>query len=152
MCHQTFILRTLQLAQAAKSEGNHPFGALLVVDGSIVLESKNSVVTSGDVTQHAELSLIKAASTRFSEKTLSRAKLYTSTEPCAMCAAAIYWVGIREVIFGLSAKALGELTTGSLLIPADNIFDCGRYRTKLVGPILTKEAKKVHLGFWSKTK
>ena len=97
-----YISLALDIARRARSAGNHPFGALLVgADGEVLLEAENTVMTEHDCTGHAETNLMRLASTRFSLDILSGCTLYTSTEPCAMCAGAIYWGGINRVVYGL---------------------------------------------------
>src|SRR5712691_9120428 len=85
------LRRAIELAREAREHGNHPFGALLVDDrGNVVLEAENTVRTDKDVTAHAETNLMRMASARFEPGFLEWCTLYTSTEPCAMCAGAIY--------------------------------------------------------------
>ncbi len=87
-----FIRLAIAVAQRARAHGNHPFGALLVDEnGQILLEAENTVVTANDATGHAETNLIRLASKRYSPDFLAQCTLYTSTEPCAMCAGAIFW-------------------------------------------------------------
>ena len=98
------LLRAIELARGSREKGNHPFGSLLVdASGQVLLESENTVVTGHDVTGHAELNLVRAASMQFEVETLSRSTLYTSTEPCAMCSSAIYWSGIGRVVYALGS-------------------------------------------------
>ena len=111
--HQHFIQQTYQLARRAVQNGNHPFGALLQIDGEVVLTQMNQVITSGDVTGHAELELVRKASVAFKHEELTRAVLYTSTEPCAMCSGAIFWSGIGTVVYGCSAKKLANQRNAS---------------------------------------
>ena len=108
--HEVYIRRTIALAAAAREKGNHPFGALLVRNGEIVLEAENTVSTETDVTAHAELNLVRKGWAELDQDTLSECTLYTSTEPCAMCCGAIYWAGIPRVVFGCAAETLYRLT------------------------------------------
>ena len=95
---ETLLLRAIQLARAARDGGNHPFGALLAgADGVVALEAENTVVTGSDATGHAETNLVRLASRAHTRDELAAMSLYTSTEPCAMCAGAIYWSGIARV-------------------------------------------------------
>ncbi|KAA3663966.1 MAG: nucleoside deaminase [Chloroflexi bacterium] len=146
--HQIFIEQTIELANQAKVNGNHPFGALLVWDGEVVLTAVNTVNTQNDITHHAELNLISAASRQFSSDELAEMTLYTSTEPCAMCAGAIYWSGIRKVVYGCSANTLGRIAGDSLMIPCREVLVHGAEPTDVIGPLLESEAEKVHHGFW----
>lgn len=147
---ELYINQTYLLAKLAIQAGNHPFGALLVVDDEVLLTQQNTVISSGDATQHAELELIRKAMQKLSKDQLSQAILYTSTEPCAMCSAAIFWSGIAAVVYGCSAKKLGEITGGNLVIPCNDIFSKGNRDVNVTGPVLEPEGVAIHLDFWSK--
>src|SRR5579859_3432783 len=94
-----FVRRSVQIAADAVSHGNHPFGALLVRDGKVLLEAENTIFTRHDITNHAEMNLVRLSVNRYDAAFLADCTLYTSTEPCAMCAGAIYWSGIGAVVF-----------------------------------------------------
>ena len=149
-----FLRRALELASEARASGNHPFGALLVgPDGTVLAEARNSVVTERDATGHAETNLVRLAGRVDAD--LRACTLYTSTEPCAMCAGAIYWSGIGRVVYGLSEVELLELTgTGNpdnptLALPSREVFARGQRPVVVDGPSLEAEARAVHDGFWT---
>ncbi len=106
--HAPFLRAAIAAAAQAVKNGNHPFGAVLVVDGTIRVTAENAVGTTHDNTQHAELRLVQAAASLCSRPEMARAVLYTSTEPCAMCAAAIYWAGVRTVVYSCRATTLED--------------------------------------------
>src|SRR5207244_11305634 len=109
------LLAAIELARRSREKGNHPFGALLVdAEGNVVLEAENTVVTERDCTGHAETNLLRMASERFDSEFLTRCTLYTSTEPCAMCAGAIYWGNVRRVVVALSQVEIGRLSGANL--------------------------------------
>ena len=147
MEHEALIRVCLRLATGAQEKGNHPFGALLAENGEILLTAENTVNTDRDCTRHAELNLVSRAVR--DRESLSHSTLYTSTEPCAMCAGAIYWAGIPTVVYGCSAASLGRITGGSLVIPCREIFSRGKHRVEVIGPVLEAEAMCVHEGFWT---
>jgi tRNA(Arg) A34 adenosine deaminase TadA len=100
----------IEQARLARAAGNHPFGAVLAdAESTVVLSAQNTVVTESDVTGHAESNLVRLAS-RSLGRDLRGHALYTSTEPCAMCAGAIYWAGISKVVFALAESELRALT------------------------------------------
>jgi len=152
-----FLRQAIDLARKARDDGRHPFGALIVNERGEVLVTalNNAVRPKGDPTQHAETVACAAAARLLSEPELARCTLYTSTEPCAMCAGAIYWTGIGRVVFGLAETGL-LLYTGShqenptLDLPCREVFAHGQRRTVVVGPLLEEEAGKVHEGFWTR--
>ena len=147
--HVTFVRQCIDLAAQAVRLGDEPFGALLVVDGQVLLTARNLVATESDQTRHAELVLISEACRRFSAEQLARATLYASTEPCAMCCGAIYWTHIPRVVYGCSATALSMLTHGSLVIPSRQLFGRGRRPVEVIGPVLEAEALALHRAYWS---
>jgi tRNA(Arg) A34 adenosine deaminase TadA len=144
----------IALAGQAREHGNHPFGALLVnADNQVVFQAENSVVTERDVTGHAETNLVRLVSHHLSPEELTRCTLYTSTEPCAMCAGAIHWSGIRRVVYALSEEALYEIIGPSpehLLLPCRQVFAQSQRPMTVLGPALElqAEARGVHEGFW----
>ena len=149
------LARAIELAASAREHGNHPFGSLLVDgEGSVVLEAENTLVTGADCTAHAELNLVREASARFRPGELAAFTLYTSTEPCAMCAGAIFWSGIGRVVFALSSATLGEivgdgLADWTLAVSCREIFERGGHPVDVRGPLIEDEARAVHDGFWS---
>lgn len=148
MTHNLFMQEAIRLAYEARENGNHPFGALLVRDGEVVLTAVNTVNSERDVTRHAELNLVSEACRLFTTEQLAQTILYTSTEPCAMCAGAIVWAGIPTVVYGCSAERLGEMAGGSFVVPCRQLFALGGVDTAVLGPVLPDEAAQVHAGFW----
>jgi tRNA(Arg) A34 adenosine deaminase TadA len=148
------LRRAIGVASRSRANGNHPFGALLAdSDGRVLLEAENSVVTTRDLTGHAEINLVREACTQLTAQVLASATLYTSTEPCAMCAGAMYWAGIPRVVFGLREEQLYAITGAdpknpTLLLPCREVFARGQRPTEVVGPLLEAEARAVHEGFW----
>jgi tRNA(Arg) A34 adenosine deaminase TadA len=140
------------LAMQSRTHGNHPFGALLVDAGNhVLLSAENTVVTTGDVTRHAEINLIRAASARFSADVLATCTLYTSTEPCAMCAGAIHWGNVGRVVYGVRAETLYAMAGPSphdLYLPCREVFARSERPIEVVGPLLEDEGRQVHEGFW----
>lgn len=148
-----FIRGSFAVAGNARAHGSHPFGALLVDDnGSLLLEAENTVVTSRDCTAHAETNLVRKTCLRYGAEFLAGCTFYASTEPCPMCAGAIYWANIRRVVYGLSESALynlvGEESEGKLLLPCREVFARGGKTIEVLGPLLEEEARQAHLGFW----
>ena len=146
---ELFIRIAVHFARRAREKGSHPFGAILVHNGEIVLTAENAVAADGDLTAHAEMKLVSLACRMFSPEILAQSTIYASTEPCAMCSGAIYWVGIGRVVFGCSAVRLGEMSGGSLVISTREILGRGKRETQVDGPILEERAAQVHQDFWS---
>ncbi len=149
-----FLRIAIEQARRAREHGNHPFGAVLVTaDSEAIMAAENSVVTQNDVTAHAELNLVRAASNKFEPAFLKSCSLYASTEPCPMCAGAIVWANIRRVVFGFGMESLYELIgeypdVPSLKMGAREVFQRTPWLMDVTGPALEDEARVVHDGFW----
>lgn len=92
-----------------------PFGALLVKDGQIVSTAVNTVLSSHDPTAHAELEVIRAATSAQQNPRLDGHVMYASGHPCPMCLAAMYLVGIRQVYYAYAnedGESVGLSTSG----------------------------------------
>lgn len=151
--HAALLRRTLTLAQAARDHGNHPFGALLADPaGRILLEAENTVLTERDATGHAETNLMRAATRALAPEVLAAATLYASTEPCPMCAGAIYWGGVRRLVFCVGQTALYRLMppgAWALELTAREVLARATGQVEVIGPLLEAEGLDVHTGFWS---
>ena len=150
-----FLREAIDLARKARNDGRHPFGSLIVNErGETVVAARNNAVRpGGDPTQHAETLACAEAAKRLTEAALAKCTLYTSTEPCAMCAGAIYWTGIGRVVFALAETGLLRYTGShaqnpTLDLPCREVFARGQKPIVVAGPFLEEEAGKVHEGFW----
>jgi len=153
--HAFFLRQAFAVARQARANGNHPFGAVLVgPDGQVRLTGENGYWPDRDMTAHAERLLATLASRTLDPGALARCSLYSSAEPCAMCAGAIYWAGIGRVVYGLSERRLRSLTgdhpeNPTLDLPCRAVFAAGQRTIEVIGPLLEEEAAELHLGAWS---
>jgi tRNA(Arg) A34 adenosine deaminase TadA len=151
-----FLRRSFEVARRALTHGNHPFGAILVDQSSnVLLEAENGYMPAHDGTAHAERLLATQACTTLSPQVRQGATLYSSAEPCAMCAGAIYWAGIGRLVYGLSEHRLREVTGNhpenpTLDLPCREVFRSGQRPTEVEGPLLEDEAEALHQGVWNK--
>ncbi len=151
---RTHLLAAVELAARAREHGNHPFGSLLAnASGQVVLTAENTVVTDLDITGHAELNLVRKASQRWTPDQLRHTTLYSSTEPCAMCASGIFVAGIGRVVYALDATQLHGIVAQDpneivLDLPCRTVFAAGGDTVEVSGPHLHDEAAAVHVGFW----
>ena len=153
--HMRFLRRSFDVARAARAAGHHPFGAILVgPDGAVLMEQRNGVAAGRDMTAHAERVLMTRASQAHPPAVLARCTLYTSAEPCAMCAGAAYWSGIGRIVYGLGEGDLRRLTgdhpdNPTLDLPCRTVLAAGQRDIEVIGPLLVDEATALHEGFWS---
>lgn len=145
---ERFVRQAIVLSREAREAGNHPFGALLVVDGAVALTARNTVHTDRDPTAHAETNLVAEAVRRLSPDQIARSALYTSCEPCAMCVGKMYWAGIRALVYALPTGELATLAGGSFLVPCRDLLARAKDRVTVIGPLLIDEARAVHIGYW----
>lgn len=138
--HEPFLREAIRLSEQALTRGDEPYGALLVVDGQVVLRACNTTLTRHDITAHAELNLVREAWKTLPPETLQKATLYASAEPCPMCAGAIYWAGIPTVIFGCGVELNAEITAQDIAVPSRDVLLRGGRRIEVVGPLLEDEA------------
>ncbi len=149
-----FLRRSFEVARRSMSHGNHPFGAILVdKDGSVLIESENGYMPAQDGTAHAERLLATEACRTLGKDVLAASTLYSSAEPCAMCAGAMYWAGIGRLVYGLSEHRLRGITGNhpenpTLDLPCRDVFKSGQRPTQVVGPLLEDEAAAIHDGVW----
>ena len=155
---ETYLRRSFDSARRAMANGNHPFGAVLVdAGGKLLLEAENAFMPSHDGTAHAERLLCTEAATTLPADVLAGSTLYSSAEPCAMCAGAIYWVGIGRLVFGLGEARLKAITGAhpenpTLDLPCRDVFAAGQKQIEVIGPMLEDEAAELHEGFWAAKK
>src|ERR1700690_4238893 len=151
-----FLRRSFDVARRALTHGNHPFGAILVDQThTVLLEIENGYMPSHDGTAHAERLLATQACTTLSPDVLASATLYSSAEPCAMCAGAIYWAGIGRLVYGLSEHRLRAVTGNhpenpTLDLPCRQVLASGQRATEVLGPLIEDEAEALHAGAWKK--
>jgi tRNA(Arg) A34 adenosine deaminase TadA len=152
----SFLRRAFDVARRAREGGDHPFGALIVgPDGEALREQGNGYsAEGGDRTAHAERLLASWAAKTLDLDLLRRCTLYSSAEPCAMCAGAIYWAGIGRVVYGQSEKGLKAATGAhdenpTLDLPCRIVFAAGQRPTEVVGPLLEEEAAQLQADYWA---
>jgi len=149
----TLLRAAIALSARSREEGNHPFATIIAVaDGTILAQAGNAHRV--DCTCHAEMNAVRIASANVGGVALRRATLYSSAEPCAMCAGGIYWSGIGRVVYALSEQRLLAITGNhpenpTLSLPCREVFERGQRPIEVIGPMLEDEAAAVHAGFWS---
>ncbi len=149
-----FLQQAIEVSRRSRANGNHPFGAILVSStGEMLLEAENTVNTSKDATGHAEINLMRMASQQFPIETLAASTMYSSCEPCAMCAGAMYWTGVGRLVYALSETTLYKITGANTDNPTMHL-ECrevlarGQRKIEVHGPALEIEASAVHAQFW----
>jgi tRNA(adenine34) deaminase len=128
-----FMKLALQEAEVAYGKGEVPIGAVVVINNQIIARAHNLTETLNDVTAHAEMQAITAAANYLGGKYLIGCTLYVTIEPCQMCAGALFWSQISNIIYGARDEQRGCITLKTKLHP----------KTKMKGGVLEKEASKI---------
>lgn len=150
----TYLRQAIAWSRTARARGNRPFGAVVIgADGGLLAEAYCNTTETGDCTGHAETNAVRQLSPRVDRQALAQATLYSSAEPCVMCAGAIFWSGIGRVVFGIDAVRL-RVFRGDRAEQRDaelscrDVFAASPHPIKCIGPAMIEEASAPHVGFW----
>lgn len=152
--HEALLRRAIAESRKAREAGQHPFAALLVgPEGEVLMVQHNAYLPDHDMTGHAERVLMTRASTTIAPAVLRECTMYTSAEPCAMCTGALYWTGLKRLVYGLSEAKMKQITGNhpenpTLDLPCRTVLAAGQRRIEVIGPLLEDEAAAVHDGAW----
>lgn len=141
---ERFMREALGEALRAAEEGEVPVGAVIVHKGTVIARAHNLTERLKDVTAHAEMQAITSAAEYLGGKYLSECTLYVTVEPCPMCAGALGWAQIPEIVYGASDAKRGYSTLlspghGTPLHP----------KTVVRGGVLADECREVMRTFFS---
>ena len=137
----------IALSEAARKHGNMPFGAVLVApDGTVLARSENTIITDRDMTAHAEINALRAASKHCTPQEVAAATMYASGEPCPMCSGAMMRMGLRRLVFGIRASvampylspAAGAMASS---VSCRDVLRLAPAAFEVHGPVLEVEAK-----------
>ncbi|WP_297192060.1 nucleoside deaminase [uncultured Porphyromonas sp.] len=135
-----FMRQALEEARLAFEEGEIPIGAVVVCRGQIIARAHNEVERLKDPTAHAELLAITAATEYMGGKFLSDCQLYVTVEPCVMCAGALFWARLGEIIYGAGEEKFGYRHYAPDIFPR---------RAKVRGGVLAEEAAELMRSFFA---
>lgn len=150
-----YLRQAIAWSHVARDRGNRPFGAVVIAhDGRVLAEAYCNTGETGDCTGHAETNAVRQLGNRYPRELLAQATLYSSAEPCVMCAGAIFWSAIGRVVFGIDAVRLrvfrgeraeqrdAELSCRDVFAASPHAIDC-------TGPALIEAAGAAHQGYWA---
>lgn len=126
-------------------KGDLPYGAIIVKEGKIIIRAYNTAQTDSDVSAHAEINALRSFTKQYgySLDTLTGYTLYTTCEPCPMCAAACIWSGVSTVVYGASIAQLIDLGNKQIDISCETVARGGFQTLEVVGGILADECLKL---------
>lgn len=142
------MLKAIEEAHSGAGAGDGgPFGAVVVKDGQVIAAAHNAVLGENDPTQHAEIRAISAASKKLATYDLSGCDIYSTTEPCPMCFAAVHWARIDRLFYGTDIEDVKKLGFNELVLPVSRIKELGRSSVEIHEGLMREECEKL-LEFW----
>lgn len=131
-------------AEAARQSGEVPVGAIVVLDGKVIGRGRNMVIGSSDPTAHAEIVALRNAASALNNYRLTRSTLYSTIEPCAMCAGAIVHARIGRLVYGAVDPKAGAVETFFQICSTDFL----NHRVIVEGGILEAECRAMIQSFF----
>ena len=138
---EKYMRLAIEEAKLALKADEVPIGAIIVAGGCIVGRGHNLVETLVDVTAHAEIQAITAASSTIGGKYLADCTLYVTVEPCPMCAGALGWSQIGRIVYGASDPKRGYSTIANNMLHP---------RTVVTSGVLREECERLMTDFFAK--
>lgn len=140
MDYEKYMRIALQEAREAEMDGEVPIGAVVVCGDKVIAKAHNRTEHLHDVTAHAEIMAITSAEDYMNAKYLTDCTLFVTVEPCVMCAGAIAWAQLAEVVYGASDEKRGfSRYSNQILHP----------KTKLTKGILAEDCEKIMKDFFA---
>jgi tRNA(Arg) A34 adenosine deaminase TadA len=149
---ERFMRLAIQMANESRAAGDYAIGAVVVRDNEILSASGNRIILDCDPTQHAEVAAIRMAATVLNSRHLEGAVLYTTAEPCPMCAATAIWARMKGIVSGSSINDMAEFRKQSnddfrswrtIDIAAREILDHGEPKLFLMEGMLRSECRQL---------
>ncbi len=148
MNERQFVGRAIDLAEEARDRGDEPFGSVLGRNGEVVMEERNAVVSENDVRRHPELHIAMRAFRELDPAERSQCTMYTSTEPCPMCAGGLRYAGFDRIVYSVSLQDLIVDIRGLDPLPVD-AEDILAGVSRVEGPVLGDRGRQVVRSFYS---
>jgi tRNA(adenine34) deaminase len=129
----------MHLALAEAKKGDAPYGAVIVKDNEVVAVGHNTVRRDNDPSAHAEINVIRSLTAKIKNPSLQGYTIYTTGEPCPMCATACVWTGISEIIYGASIQDLISVNQSQIDISCEEVIAKSFRDIKVTKGILKNE-------------
>jgi tRNA(Arg) A34 adenosine deaminase TadA len=149
---QKFMKAAIEEAIKSRENGDYAIGAVIVLNGEILVRATNRSKIEKDATQHSEVVAIRKASQKLNSRYLENCILYTTHEPCPMCAAAAFWAKLAGIVFGAKMEDMADysIKNGSeeykwrtIHISAKEILDKGNPKIEIIGEFMRDECKNL---------
>jgi tRNA(adenine34) deaminase len=141
---EEFMQQAIAEAEAAREDGEVPIGAIIVIDGEVKGRGRNAVIGASDPTAHAEIVALRDAARLIENYRLAGATLYSTIEPCAMCAGAIVHARIARLVYGARDEKAGAVDTHFGICATDFL----NHRVTVESGILEAECREMIQSFF----
>jgi tRNA(adenine34) deaminase len=141
---EEFMLEALAEAEAAREDGEVPVGAVVILSDGVIARGRNAVIRLSDPTAHAEIVALREAARAIGNYRLAGATMYSTVEPCAMCAGAIVHARIARLVYGAKDSKAGAVDTHFGICTADFL----NHQVNVEGGILEDECRRVLQSFF----
>ena len=141
---EAFMREALAEAESARDAGEVPVGAVVVVGREILARGRNAVIGSNDPTGHAEIVALRQAACATGNYRLTGATLYSTIEPCAMCAGALIHARVERLVYGAKDPKAGAVETHFGICTTDFL----NHRVTVEGGVLEAECSRVLQSFF----
>jgi len=142
--HDSHMRAAFDCAREAADRGDEPFGSVLVRDDAVVMRESNRINTENDLRRHPELHLAYRACRAYDPAARAEMVMYTSTEPCPMCAGGMRTAGFGRVVYSVSSEGIATVTGDEVPVESAVILDGV---TEVVGPVSNAEGRRIHHDF-----
>ncbi|MEH1914381.1 nucleoside deaminase [Nostoc sp.] len=129
----------MRLALAEAKKGDAPYGAVIVKDNEVVAVAHNTVRRDNDPSAHAEINAIRSLTAKLKNPSLEGYSIYTTGEPCPMCATACVWSGLSEIVYGASIQDLISVNQSQISISCKEVIDKSFRKIKVTKGVLNNE-------------
>jgi len=135
----TYMTIAIQEAQRSKAEGNKGYGAVVVFDNQIIGQAHDTAITERDPSLHAEVNVIRQAVKARHDPDLCGAILFSTCEPCPMCASLAVWANVTTIVYGISIQETANMGRSRIRISANEIIARSPCSVEVIGNILHDE-------------
>ena len=129
----------MRLALAEAKKGDAPYGAVIVKDNEVVAVAHNTIRRDNDPSAHAEINAIRSLTAKLKSLSLEGYSIYTTGEPCPMCATACVWSGLSEIVYGASIQDLISVNQSQISISCEEVIDKSFRKIKVTKGVLKNE-------------
>lgn len=129
----------MHLALAEAKKGDAPYGAVIVKDNEVVAVGHNTVKRDNDPSAHAEINVIRSLTAKLKNPSLEGYSIYTTGEPCPMCATACVWSGLSEIVYGASIQDLVLVNQSQINISCEEVIAQSFRNIKVTKGVLKNE-------------